>query len=195
MKALIATPSARGTVDMETATSMAQGMALLAMAGIDAQWKIQAGVCFIHVWRDRVMRQALADGYDAVVFLDDDIGFESDALLKLLTHAVDVVGAVCVKRGTGESVVRYAVDAVPGMDVIACEYIGTGLLRLTTKVAQRMMGAYGRVFDIERAYSSDSVQGEDIWFCKHWRAIDRVVWADTSIKTTHAGRHAWTSHL
>jgi len=55
------------------------------------------------------------------------------------------------------------------------------------------MGAFGRVFDIERTYSSDSVQGEDIWFCKHWRGMGGNVWADTSIKTTHAGRHAWTS--
>lgn len=181
---MIFTPCQSGALSVPTATSMVDAAFLLTSAGIDYQWRIQQGGCFIHVIRERAARLFLASDCTDLLFLDDDIGFDAAGLLRMLAHPVEVVGAVCVKRGTGEPVVKPSAQAG---DLIACDYVGTGLLRVTRAALERFGG--DRIFDAH--YVGDRFVGEDVAFCAAYRARGGAVYADPAIATTHTGPHTW----
>ena len=191
MKVQIFTPTHSGAVQMETAMSMVQGTSLLALADINFEWKVQAGGCFMHVIRDRAAREFLESDCTDLVFLDDDIGFDADAILKLLAHEKLVVGAPCVKRKDDSELVLKAAGPQEG-DLLPVQYIGTGLLRIHNTALHMVFSEYGRCFDIIWD-SGGNAMGEDIWFSRACTAVGIQPWADMSINTSHTGRKVWTN--
>ena len=52
----------------------------------------------IHVARERMIDTAILQGYDAVLFIDDDMTFSPDLVDRLASHNVPVASAMCFKR-------------------------------------------------------------------------------------------------
>jgi len=181
VKVWIFTPSNNAAISVPTALGMADAAAAMTLTGIRYRWKVQLGGCFIHVIRERAVQEFLASDYTDLVFLDDDIGFDAEGWCRLLTHDVDVVGAVCPKRGDGIACDREAPAAL-----VARDYVGTGLLRIRRALLERLTG---RLFDAR--WIGERFMGEDIAFCQKVQEAGGTVWVDGSIRVSHTGPYTW----
>lgn len=82
-----------GNVDWRFASSL---MALQLTTDTRVIWQTRA---MIDTARNKIVEQALTDpSYTHLLFLDDDMTFESDFLSKLLLNDVDIVGGLAFKR-------------------------------------------------------------------------------------------------
>lgn len=170
-------------VPVEFARSLADSVKALALAGIECQWRVKIGGCFLHFIREEMARDFLKSDYTDLVFIDADMGW-SDGLLRILTHDVDVVGAMCPKRKDSPEWACAPLGETRG-GLIECSYIGTAFLRIRRSVIERMP----RCFDA--GYEGERRIGEDAWFCREWRKLGGKVWADPSIHVTHTGLKTW----
>ena len=135
-------------------------------------------------------REFLASDYTDLVFIDDDMGWPEDGLLKLLTYDVDVVGAVCPRRTTpitwNVNLLREAGKRIERDGLSECAYIGTAFLRIRRSAFDLLPGHY---FDAK--YEGERFIGEDAWFCREIRRNGGRVWADPTIEMTHTGPYVW----
>src|SRR6478735_934879 len=97
---LILTPCFGGSVTSEYAISMVRLTAAIAAAGMDARIRIWQGPSLITQARNEALVQFMSDEtLTHVVWIDADVGFEPDALFRLLLVDRDVVaGAYPLKR-------------------------------------------------------------------------------------------------
>lgn len=96
LRVAIACPSGR-TWEASTANCIAAMSAHSAMAGIDCAF-INVQSSQITHGRNTTVKIALQENCDAIFFVDSDMKFPPDALLRLLAHDKDIVGATYNKR-------------------------------------------------------------------------------------------------
>jgi hypothetical protein len=93
---MVATPSYTGTVAMECAVSMAGATALCLLHGVILEWIFRTNMALIQSARNWLTADFLNNPrFTHLMWLDDDMGFEPDAIMKLLACDLDVVGAAC----------------------------------------------------------------------------------------------------
>lgn len=95
-KVAICIPSGR-TWEAKTATAIASLAAFSAMSGIDCAFLNVQSSAITH-GRNSTVDIALAENVDALLWIDSDNTFSPDALVRLLQHDVDVVGATYNRR-------------------------------------------------------------------------------------------------
>lgn len=182
--------------------------------GWGSHWKYTVGDSL--VFRSRNM--ALADFYlrkefTDLVMLDDDLWWETDAVLRLLSHPVDFVAGAYPKK---QKRLEYVCKRVPGAEpdvagLVEVLRVGTGFLRLTRACVDSMIERYP-----ELAYRDTLVEGgkawalffnnlwpdeedpdpeglnelwgEDFSFCKRWRDMGGKIYVDTLLRFRHFGR-------
>jgi hypothetical protein len=138
-----------------------------------------------------------------LIMIDDDNYAEVGSINKLLSHKVDVVGASCRRKIPDEE--RWPVKWHTNMPIkrdenglIDVESTGTGILRMTRACLEKMVWSErARCYDdaiagtawplFEYAVHDNSWYGEDIEFCRRWRALGGKVYIDPDIKTHHIG--------
>lgn len=192
MRLCIATPTHSGTVCVPFVTSLANTLKALTAGGIEVQWRALSFASFIHAARDRMAREFMASDYTDLLFADADMGWDTEGLLRMLAHDVDVVGAICPKR---RDPIEWAVNLLKDADgnrieqdgLMQCAYVGTALMRIRRGVFERM-GA-GHYFDA--GYEGQGFIGEDAWFCREFRRAGGRVWADPTVTVSHTGPKDW----
>lgn len=90
MRLGIATPTRRQP-SAAWLSSVLASAAVLRAAGHDLVVRIEQGCPYIDAARQKLLREHLDDGCDAVVFVDDDLGWQPDALLRLIEADAPVV--------------------------------------------------------------------------------------------------------
>jgi glycosyltransferase involved in cell wall biosynthesis len=150
---------------------------------------------YLDVAREVCLTEAITAKSDYLVFIDTDIGFQPDAISRLLAHGKDVIGGnYHEKRHPLTSTVKYD-DANDGLRVqkvlpaapFRCAAVGTGFMainiaRLTACMAPPCF-----------AYFSEGAGfgGEDVAFCRRARAAGLEVWCDPTIPLQHIGDFAY----
>nr|WP_314076386.1 hypothetical protein [uncultured Roseococcus sp.] len=151
-----------------------------------------------------------------LLFLDSDIGFGADAVLRLLGHGRPLIGGVYRSKRTdraewvatfpsGEDA-RIRRDAETG--AVQAEAVGTGFLLLHREVLEKLAAAHpeGRYqteagpaqaffeagIDPAAAPGEGRYLSEDYLFCARWRALGGEVWCDPAILLEHHGQVALT---
>lgn len=200
----IATPS-RGNPDMAYGGSMAVTLLTCAMAGIRAVPYAMTGETEIARARAILFSEFMASGAENLLFVDDDLGWDADAVPRLLSHAPEIVGgAYPFKDSSGRYPVRFGPDAEQKDGLIACDFLPGGFIRIKRSAAERMVQAYASLeYAEEKTRSGRSWAlfwnilqdgtwlSEDSSFCKRWRDIGGQLWLDPDITFSHHGRHAW----
>jgi hypothetical protein len=166
--------------------------------------------------RNGIVAHFLASHCDRLVFIDADIGFTADQVLRLLAHDRDVIGGLYRKKTPGA--VDFAVNWLPSPDgkaardaetgAIEARHVPTGFLCIKRHVIETMAEAYPHlryratagervggklpefgigIFDCYTDPVTLEAYSEDWAFCMRWRALGGQVWADPGIILEHYG--------
>lgn len=215
----IATPIARHPVRQYT-NSIAKTLVHLQQAGIHSYVQQVVGNSNLPRARNELVAAFLASDYDDFLFIDDDMGWRPNDVVRLLASDKDLIGAVGCKK-----VVRPDTDPAKWclrtldqplnqdeMGAIEIKAIGTGFVKISRAVFNRMIMAHPEwkrrgwpnMPEAVRAWyyqffrfdpNDPDEPGEDIEFCREWRSLGGSVWLDPTIKLIHVGEYEYTGDL
>lgn len=211
---MIGTPCYGGLVTAGYLTSALATRTTLLERGINNCWVTISGESLIQRARNEIAARFLAwEKATHLVFVDADIAWEAEDLVRLLAHDEPVVCGLYPKK-------TYPLDYAfhprldelgqsrthPRSGAVEIENAATGFLCIKREAFEALKAVCPK---IERAgqtapehlphlYNFFPVEVEDgiLWsedygFCRRWRSLGGKVWADTTIKLTHTGAHAF----
>lgn len=215
MFVLFATPCLSAKVELDYFNSFYHTSAMLAVKGISHVIKFQPGIPFIDHARNILCHDFLHEFPDAtdLFFIDDDVGWHSESVMRLLQCREDVVGgcyplkqdpigfpiSLESKAGSGKLIKRRG--------LYEASFLPTGFMRIKRSVIERMgevVESYpyrrsdGTTIDMIKNIFQTGVKdgerwGEDVDFANRWRAMGGRLWVDPEIVLTHVGRKKWTA--
>lgn len=182
--------------------SIARSREALAQAGIPTAYLILSGNCHVDDARNTVVRDFLASDCSDLVFLDADVSWEPEALVKICQYDCDVVGGVYPYRREGSGP-KMPVRNLPGQfepdreGLLEVEGLPTGFLRIKRHVLEKLaakapsfkkdnQAAIPIIF--ERDLHEDGRRGGDIGFCMKWREMGGKVFAAADLYLGHCGK-------
>jgi hypothetical protein len=150
--------------------------------------------------RQDLVRMSLKGGCTHILFLDSDMRFPRNTLLRLLSHGQPIVAANYVTRRHDCQPITFRNDTDP-TDRVYTEPSDTGL----EPVASTGMGVMLVDLDVFRALeepwfslawveASQSYQGEDVWFCLKARELGLQILIDHDLthEVKHIGSYEYT---
>ena len=156
---------------------------------------------YVNVNRNRIVDAAKDEKCDDVLMVDSDMAVTRAHIERLLSHDVDIVGAVYCKRveGPTEWLFHCNEGATPDeRGLLPVNDIGTGV----TRISMRVFEAIEKRFP-ERAYQHKGrpvrheyfpigvyhgeFLGEDVFFCRLAKECGFDIWADTQVVIGHIG--------
>ena len=198
----IAIPAYDGTVPVETAFRLAEVVSRLKSMGITVIMQSERNNGLVDVVRntlvDRFLKQTKAE---KLVFIDSDIVFKVDDLIRLLAISTEylVVGATYpIKRDESMGFFVQLQENPPNRNkhgLISVRGMGAGFVVIDRSVFEtmelktekyRMDGEFTRYF--QTGVVDGRYRGEDIWFFNRW--VDEFggqVMLDPSVNLQHVG--------
>jgi len=162
--------------------------------------------------RSEMATRALADGYEELLWIDSDISFAPEAVDRLRSHGLPLVGGLFAKRGVAHFGCRFLPNTEltlgEGGGPVEVRYLGTAFLLTHRRVYEDV----ARVFDLPLCNEMpgadpvvpyflpmvlrDPVIGpwylSEAWsFCERARQAGHKVVAETSIRLWHHGRYGY----
>jgi hypothetical protein len=183
------------------------------------------GCCFIDVAREEIVKQFLAGPWSHLLFIDSDLGFEAQGVLKMLAYCNDekyqIMGAGCPKRELSWKKIKEA--ALAGDDEDTLPYrgtnwnynlalptefnpefplevseIGTGIMVIRREVFDKLTPPYF-VSGWQQKEVNEKIEheymGEDIMFCRRYRESGGKVWMAPWVLTNHMGIMAYKGDI
>ena len=170
-----------------------------------------SGYAAIDQGRSQMASDALADGFDELMWIDSDVGFQADDVDRLRAHGLPLVAGIYPKKG----VRALASHLLPGTETVQfgangglleIMYAGTGFLLTHRRVyaAVREQGLpvcnerFGRPMVpyflpmLLPEATGHWYLGEDFSFCERARRAGFVVMADTRIRLQHIGKYGYS---
>lgn len=181
--------------------AMAEAIPAVIAAGWDAKIAEERQNPYISAARSIMLRKALDTRPDVVVFLDYDLSFEPDALLRLIETEGDVVAGTYRFKDEPEGYMGvwetdlggYPIQRADGC--IKAHRIPAGFMKITADAVNRFMIAhpelcYGPRFclsiDLFNHGAIDGIwHGEDYAFSRRWLEMGRELWVIPDLNLTH----------
>jgi hypothetical protein len=206
-RVFLAIPTNRG-VSPETTQSLFASAVLLDRLGYGVDLAIERGNCHVDDARNALVREFFESDCGELVFIDDDVGFDSTNLARLLSHDVDVVAGIYPKKEDRES---FPVFVESGTELWADERglvevhgVPTGFLKIRRRVLERLrekavayQGNDGKTYHVifERLVADGRRWSGDYGFCRKWLAEGGQIFADPALSFTHTGGKTWAGNL
>jgi len=205
-KVLIGTPAHDGRVDVWYANSLVNTVKMAHQLGVEIHPVYLSYDSLVQRARNDLVRLALEENFDDLIFMDSDQEWDPAWIFKLLDYNVDVVGGTVVKKSEQpmfnvkalKSGIRIGKDGL--MEV---EAIGTGFLRISRKALQTVWDASPEytnenkkcrmVFDVKLV--DGELVSEDNIFCGKWRELGGKVWIDPSMTCNHIGPKKYSGNF
>lgn len=163
--------------------------------------------------RCRLATDALAEGFEELLWIDSDTEFHPDSVRQLRSHNVPVVGAIYPVKGQR----RLACKALPeteeivfgeGGGLVELQHLASGFLLTRSEVYHRMQkqfnlpvcvgGKHGLVPYFQPMVVQEPVTGQHVYlsegfsFCERARACGFKIMADTTIRLGHIGLKSYS---
>lgn len=206
-RVIIATPALDGRVDAIYAYALAQTTWAGAHAGVQFLPLLVTREALIQRARNDLARMALSSDASDVIWIDSDIGWKPEWVMRLLTHQADVVGGTYRRKtDAGEAYVCKAKpsDLVPdARGLMTVEGLGAGFLRTSRRALQavwdaapeyRNDGIVGRMM-FPVSIVDGELQSEDIAFCAALRKAGYPVHLDPTITCDHVGAKTYSGNF
>lgn len=150
---VFAVPSFRGTPEREFVMSFSGTQSLLAAAGIGFSLTMVAGWPYLGDVRNRLISQFLLDmpQADTLFFLDDDIGWEPEAAVRMIQRPEDIVcGVYPLKRESPGFPVTLEMTPDGGLieqdGLYLAQLAPTGFMRIKRHVLEQMAQKVGKYY-------------------------------------------------
>lgn len=158
---------------------------------------------YVHSARQELLESLLADGVDYVLWVDSDMRFPKDALVRLLMHREPIVGINYAKRtvptsfvgikrvgwGADEASERLVTDEnSTGLEEV--EALGFGLLLMRTDALRGLPQDGHPWFWFEWMPEKRQQVGEDVYFCRLLRESGQKILVDHDLskECSHIGQ-------
>ena len=199
------TPCYGGNIT-EVCFSSYLGFTIMAMQnGINFQIDTLSNESNVNRARNSCAAKFLSGDCSHLMFVDADIQFNPQDIVKLITHDKDIVGGIYPQKTLPpKMVVNTLNNGEHEGDLIEVGTLGTGFMLIKRSVFEKMIeeGATPYVDAIGLSPKENSNQydffqctidsngrylTEDWSFCRRWRQLGGKIWADTTIGLTHVG--------
>lgn len=202
----VAVPAYTGSVSTETAAALVAAVPFLERAGVQVTAHFRNGNCYLDAARNQCVADFLESDATDMLFVDADVGFTPEAMLRIAAAERPVVGGAYPYKD--DSCLRFPVRFAAGEDrwadeggLLECIHVPTGFLRLNRAVFDHLPAQeyidYGsgpeprRVRDYFRCTIRDTYFGEDVEFCRRWREAGGKVRMIPDLTFTHFGMKSW----
>lgn len=182
--------------------AMEDSIPLLDEAGLDHQIVFEVGNPYISAARATMLRKALDTGPDMVVFLDHDLSWKPESLLRLIQTEGDVVAGVYrYKRDEVEYMGAVMTDANnvpqgrPSDGALSGFRVPAGFLKITKEAVNKFMECYPELCYGPYYYPSVDLfnhgacerlwYGEDYAFSRRWLATGERLWIVPDLDIHH----------
>ncbi len=181
--------------------SIKASIPILDEANIDHSIVSEVGNPYVSQARNVMLRKALDAKAEQIIFLDHDISFEPDALLKLIQADGEVVAGTYRFKQDDEKymgTVYSGLDGTPvvrGDGCIHAQWVPAGFLRVTEQAIHQFAGAYphllyGRRYapyiDLFNHGAHNGIwYGEDYAFSRNWNDSGGKIWLIPDLNITH----------
>lgn len=205
----LATPSMRDSLKGGYVRSLLNTQNLIRALNLPIDYFLHAREGMIDRARDHMTAAFMASACSHMLQIDDDIEWPAEAVVRLLTHARHhdvVMGIYRRKRPEIDYPVCWLPDSNQRLHVhpesgcVEIEAGPGGFLLVSRAAIHRLQEAHPelhyetcREFDAQRYALYAGLQegltrfGEDISFCRRWRAVGGQVWMDPYIDLVHWG--------
>jgi hypothetical protein len=214
---MIATPAYGGMVTHHYANALATTTAALADRGVGIILPARQSGSLIQMNRNLLTAELLASPIAThMMWIDADIGWEAEDVLRLLAHDVDVICGLYPMKGTelrfpAGLELPQPVHGPEGLERVRLTHGPAGFMLVKRGVYLRLIEHYPEArrlnpegvlprefwpfyFNLYPTVSMATGEpvSEDIGFCERWRSLGGDVWLDPSIRLVHYGIHGWT---
>lgn len=203
---LISTPAYDGKLSTDYLLSLMETREL-----VDFDLYIVPGVHFVDTARDIAVAKFLKSEASHLFFIDSDLGWEAEAVIKMADAGKDIIGgAYPIKHDTElYPVFCYTEeDGTPQQEdgLIKAAAVPGGFMCISREVVEAVADsvpkykfAVGGVFvEVPRVFGreleGDRVISEDVMFCKRAEALGFTVWVYPHVNFTHVGEKRYKGH-
>lgn len=183
-------------------SAMEQSIGAVSGAGWDECLIEERGCPYISHARATMLRKALDAKADVIVFLDYDLSWGPDDLLKLIETEGDVVAGLYRFKKEPEEYMGVLNTLASGHPIVRAEdgavradKVPAGFLKITKEAVDRFMGAYPELVyghrynpsvDLFNHGAHEGVWfGEDYAFSRRWRALGEDIWVVPDLNLDH----------
>lgn len=198
-KVLIGTPSYDGKLDVWYVDSLLKTQKLCIESGIELNSVYVSYDALVQRARNTLFKIAIDGGYDDLFFIDFDVEWKPEWILRLLACPEPVVGAALVKKSDNEG---YTIKLLnkdlrwnERRDLIEVDGVGTGFLKISRFAMEKLWetsepynddkGPSRMIFDIK--IENGDLVSEDYVACNKWRSLGYRTWIDPTITISHVG--------
>jgi hypothetical protein len=207
-------PCYSGLINESTFISMLKFMATANRLGISFTVDTMVNESLIPRGRNSLVAKFLAFEPKSthLMFVDADIGFEPEEVLKLVLANKDVSGGLYPKKSLPiQYVVNRTENSKTEGSLVTVSNLGTGFMLIKRQVIETMIqrrpdlhyvDAIGldpkfdpfkyALFDTQIDPITKEYLSEDYYFCKLWKEMGGEIWADLSIKLDHSGYYKFS---
>jgi hypothetical protein len=203
---------AYGAVEDDTHPSVVEGCKALKAAGIEVQFfDAVPGCCYVDYARNLLVERFLRSDATDLVFIDSDVGFEPDALVRLCQSTRPIVAGIYPKKiDPPQWPVRVPAGEIwsDADGLVVCDFVPTGFMRIHRSVFRRMTVPRYKIGAVDLAprpvtvviegsaevgaffqcvVENGEYVGEDVEFCRRWQRAGGVVRAFADMELRHSG--------
>lgn len=136
----------------------------------------------LHLMRERLLKRALELKCTHLLFVDSDMAFQPDAVLRLLKRKKPVIGAAYNRRKLPlETTLDNPRDLTKKLTT--CDSVATGFMLIDLAILKDLAKPW--------FFWGENGEGEDFWFCRQAREAGYKVWADLELSVKHIGDYAY----
>lgn len=224
-KVLICTPAYGGNMGFEYVISLLRLDHALRARNIGVDYAFLANESLIQRARNYLCKQFMdAESFTHLLFIDADIQFQPDDILRMIDAQVPLIGGVYPKKkihwdrntagGTSMAhMLDYVVTPLDASTTISniyepqpVKYVGTGCMLIAREVLEAMqIAAPDRWFFAEGVkyyaffdciFAEDKTYlSEDYYFCNVWRNLGGTVYAAYWTRLTHWGIQGFDGNI
>lgn len=203
---MIAIPEYDGSTKAANNFGMYGAIMELLCAGIVPEPVQGLNCCYLDLVRNDLVRQFLESKADRLLFVDADVGFPGDAVLKVANTCKPVVAGVYPKKTEdAEWPVQFAqsyLKADPETGLVEAFRVATGFLCIHRRVFEALAQKphvpwfiddrnIGMHAFFQTSYQDGRFLGEDFFFCDLWRSVGGKIWIHPDIDFMHVGNYTW----
>lgn len=206
MRVVIATPTLKEP-HKEYLAALEGSVAVLEAAGIEHQTIFEVGCPYISHARATMLRKALDANADCIVFIDHDLSWRPQDIVKLIQTKGDIVsGLYRFKKDEEEymGILECHSDATPIVredGAIRGEKIPAGFMKITREGVRKFMRSYPELIYGDPEHPSIDLfnhgahkgvwYGEDYAFSRRWKECGEEIWIVPDLDLIHHGDKAY----